>query len=134
MEIVMSNKNGSEYSNLWFGWSGKKRFFSNFGRKFEKALYTVAEYIGVLFITVAATQIKWIFSSDIEITKTDIITYMVIVLGLILLAYGRIHKGKDFNNLLIEKQRLEDAAQKARLLSEEVVKGKPQNRITQKHR
>lgn len=120
----MVEKKDIKYSDLWYGWSGKKRFLSNFGRKCEKALYTVSEYIGVLIITVVATQVRWIFNSDIEIAKTDIIHYSLILLGLVLLAYGRIHKGKDFNNLLLEKQQLEEGAKQARLLSEEVVKGK----------
>lgn len=113
-----------KHSDLWYGWSGKKRFFSNFGRMCEKYLYTVAEYIGVLLITVVATQVRWIFKSDIEIEKKDIIHYSLIILSLFLLGYGRIYKSKDFNNLLLEKQNLEEAAKKARLLSEEVVKGK----------
>lgn len=120
----MSDKKDIKYSNLWYGWSGSKRFLSDFGRRCEKALYTVSEYIGVLCITVVATQVRWIFNDNIEITIKDVIHYSIIVIGLILLAYGRIHKDKDFNNLLFEKQKLEDAAKQARLLSEEVVKVK----------
>lgn len=124
MGLTMSNKNDSEISDLWFGWTGKKRFISNFGRKCEKALYTVSEYVGVLLVTVVATQIRWIFKDDIEITKTDLLHYTLIIIGLFLLGYGRIYKGKDFKNLLIEKEKLEDAAKKARSLSEEIVKAK----------
>jgi len=116
----------NKYSELRFGWTGTKRYLSNFGRKCEKSFYTISEYLGVSILTVVMTQIRWIYKNGvlIDFTWADFIHYSLVLLSLALIAYGRTHKGKDFNNLLLEKQKLEDSDKKARILSEENVKAK----------
>ena len=137
----MPDKKEKKYSDLWYGWTGKKRYISDFARSCERAFYTVSEYIGVLILTLVATQIRWIFGNDFSldfiknITFKDIIHYSLGLIGLILLGYGRVHKGKDFKNLILEKEALqesvekssttnEELSKKARIFNEELVKSK----------
>lgn len=116
----------NKYSELRFGWTGTKRYFSNFGRKCEKSFYSIAEYLGVSILTVVMTQIRWIYKDNIliDFTQADFIHYALVILSLALIAFGRTHKGKDFNNLLLEKQKFEGSDKIARTLSEENVKAK----------
>lgn len=115
-----------EFSKIRFGWTGYARYFSNFGRKFEKALYTIAEYIGVFLITIGTTKFRWIIENGklIEITLIDTIPYFLFIVGLCLVSYGRILKSKDFKNIFIEKERYDEVAKTTRILSEEIVNAK----------
>jgi hypothetical protein len=127
----------SKYSTLRFGWTGKKRYLSEFGRKCEKSFYTISEYLGVAILTVVMTQIRWVYKDNIfiDFTLADIIHYGLVIFSLMLIAYGRTHKGKDFNNLLLEKEqysndlllekeKFKDSDKMVRTLSEENVKAK----------
>lgn len=116
----------NKYSELRFGWTGKKRYFSNFGRSCEKGFYTIAEYLGVTILTIVMTQIRWIYKDNIliDFTRADVLHYSLVILSLALIGFGRTHKGKDFNNLLLEKQKFEGNDKIVRVLSEENVKAK----------
>lgn len=130
----------NEYSELRFGWTGTKRYLSNLGRKCEKSIYTIAELLGGVIVSLTMTQIKWIFKDGnlIVFTILDCLYYVFLIGGICLYAYGRSHKGRDFQNIDLEKKELqntilenkttyEDNEKKVRQLSEEVIQSKQQH-------
>lgn len=135
---MVTEKN--KYSKLRFGWTGTKRYLSTFGRKCEKSIYTIAELLGGVIITLTMTQIKWIFKDGnlINFSILDYFYYISLFGGLFLFGYGRNNKGRDFQNINFEKKELqstilenknihEENERKLRQLSEEVIQSKQEH-------